>query len=556
MKIFYREFGGLHKAAMVLAISSITSALLGLFRDRLLAGTFGAGKTLDIYYSAFKIPDLLYIFSLSIVSVTVLIPFLLERISSNESYKDAHNFLNNIFSIFFTVMTILIVIIFFMVPWLSDFMVPGFSAEEKSQMVLLTRVLLLSPLFLGLSNLLSSVIQSFRRFFIYALSPIFYNIGIIFGILFFLPKWGIKGVAVGVVLGAVMHMGIQIPSIIRLGFIPLFKIKMNFKEAWQVAKLSFPRSMGISLSQFVFIFITAIASFLSAGSIAVFNLSFNLQSVPLTVIGMSYSVAAFPTLARLFVNNQKKEFIEQTISAMRQIIFWSIPVSFMIIVLRAQIIRVIFGHGRFDWNDTKLAAGALALFSVSITAQSLILLFSRAFYAAGRTVKPIVVNAFFSVFIAAGIFIFFKVFSTSHFVKNFFEIILRMKETSGVEVMALPFFFSLGSVLNAFFLCLSFGREFGSVWSHVKKNFSQVFFASLLMAVISYFSLSVMNKIFDVKTTFGIFLQGFSAAVFGMVVWFIVLNSVKNKELGDIIDSLKQKFWKTPVVASEPENIS
>ena len=197
---------------------------------------------------------------------------------------------------------------YFLIPYLTGLVAPGFSESARSEFVVLARILLLSPIFLGLSNLVSSVIQSHNRFIIYALSPIFYNLGIIFGIIFLFPKFGLAGIVSGVAIGALAHLAIQIPAVIKLGYFPWPAQKINIKETWKVAKLSFPRSLGLGLNQIILIFITAAASLLSAGSIAVFNLSFNLQSVPLAVIGMSYSVAAFPTLAKLFVNNKKMNF--------------------------------------------------------------------------------------------------------------------------------------------------------------------------------------------------------------------------------------------------------
>lgn len=554
LNLFHQEVGGLHKAAMILALSSIISGLLGLFRDRLLAGTFGAGQSLDIYYAAFKIPDFVYnMVSLSIASVAVLIPFFLGKISLSQ--EKGREFLNNIFSIFLLVMIFLSVMIFFATPYLSNLIAPGFSQEAKNQLIIFTRLLLLSPLLLGLSNLLSTVVQSFNRFFVYALSPIFYNIGIIFGILFLSPQMGIRGIVFGVILGALMHVCVQIPSIIKLGFAPKLTTKLNFPESWQVMKLSLPRSLGLGLNQLVFIFITAMASFLSAGSIAIFNLSFNLQSVPLAIIGVSYSVAAFPTLARLFVSNQRKKFLAHTISAMRQIIFWSIPVTILLIVLRAQIVRVILGYGQFGWRDTRLTAASLGLFAVSIAAQSLILLFARAFYAAGKTLRPIMVNVISLVFIIGGIFIFMKLLNISANVRSFLETILRVKDVQGVEMLILPLVFSIGMIFNAIFLVRIFQKDFGEIWLSVRKTFFQVILASVLMGLVTFSSLNVLDKIFNIRTFIGIFFQGFISAIFGLGVWYMVLRSAKNKELKEIIVSLKQKFWKTSAIASEPEEL-
>ena len=191
LNLFYREYGGLHKAALILAVSSIVSAAFGILRDRLLAGNFGAGESLDIYYAAFKIPDFIYIISLSIISVNALIPFFGK---GGRIQRTGKNILDETLSFFLLTIFFLAAGAYFLIPHLSGLVAPGFSESSKSEFVFLARILLLSPIFLGLSNLVSSVIQSHNRFIVYALSPVFYNLGIIFGLIFLFPKFGLAGI--------------------------------------------------------------------------------------------------------------------------------------------------------------------------------------------------------------------------------------------------------------------------------------------------------------------------------------------------------------------------
>lgn len=554
LKLFHSGVGSVHKAAILLALASISSSLLALFRDRLLAGTFGAGKTLDIYYSAFKIPDFLYIISLSIASVTVLIPFFLEKISVSQ--EESENFLNGVFTIFCAGMFFLAIIFFFIAPFLIEIIVPGFSDLDKKELLNLTRILLFSPIFLGFSSLFSSVIQSFRRFFIYALSPVLYNIGIIIGVAFFSPRFGLAGIVWGVVLGAVMHLLIQVPSVLKLGFLPRFSRSINWEEIKKVAMLSFPRTIGLGLNQIVLIFITAIASMFAVGSIAIFNLSYNLQSVPLTIVGVSYSVAAFPTLAKFFVRNKKEEFFKTIISSARHIIFWSMPISAIFIVLRAQIVRVLFGYGKFGWTDTRLTAAALAIFSVSIVAQALIILFVRGFYAAGKTVRPVVINVFSSLFIVSGSFFLVEVFNFFEPIRIFFETILRVRGINGTVILMLPLAFSLGTILNVFLLCGFFKKDFDYVGNLFQKTFFQVLVSSFLTAFVTYMGLDVFDNFFDINKFIGIFLQGLFSGILGILAGFTLLKFMKNKELEEIIDSFKQKFWKEEAIVPEQEDLS
>ncbi|MBI5045756.1 MAG: hypothetical protein HZC14_02000 [Candidatus Niyogibacteria bacterium] len=571
--LFHKEFSGVHQAAFLLATAGILADVLALARDRLLASTFGAGRTLDIYFAAFRVPDFLYTMSLLIAANTALIPILLKKFSDNE--EEARNFMRGIFTIFFIATALMVVVAFIVMPALAGMVAPGFTDADAKEVTLLSRILLLSPLLLGLSNLVSSVIQSFRRFFVYALSPIFYNVGIILGVAVFYPTWGIAGLGWGVALGSLFHFLIQIPSLVRLGFW-VYPIKsaeggakqfngVNLKfygfkqDLWSVVKLSFPRTLGLSLNQLALTAITALASTLAVGSIAVFNLAQNLQSVPLSLIGVSYSVAAFPTLARLFVRNEHDAFLSSFWAALRHIIFWSVPATVLFIVLRAHIVRVILGAGAFGWVDTRMTAAALLLFSLSILAQGLVMLLVRAFYAAGRTVFPVLINFISSVFIVAGSFV--AVWFFGHFseFRETFTSLLRVADVPGSAMLVLPAIFSLGSILNVILLGWGFHRMLNRpripAASGFAKSLAEICCASLMLGVVSYFSLQWLNGIFGLTTFLGVFLEGLFAGVFGMWSAVIVLWALANEEFLVIVKTLHQKFWRAGVISQEPEKI-
>ena len=464
IKIFHREWSGLHEAAYLLGVFALFSQILALVRDRLLASSFGAGTSLDVYYAAFRIPDFIYFSVASLVSVSVLIPFFIKKIEENKehSQEEAYRFINNIFSVFFVAIVLVSLLVFFLMPLLSDLLVPGFDIEAKNSLVLLSRILLLSPILLGLSNLLGSITQSYKQFLVYALSPVFYNVGIIVGIVFLYPVFGLAGLAWGVALGALMHLSIQVPAVIKRGFILKFSFNFNFQSIKEVVFLSLPRTIALSINQLSFIFLVGLASLMGEGSISIFNFSFNLQSVPLSIIGVSYSVAAFPTLARLFSNGEKMQFAKNVAIAAKHIIFWSLPILVLFIILRAQIVRTILGVGKFDWSDTRLTAAALALFAVSVVAQSLILLFVRGYYAAGNTRTPLLINIFSTGVIIGSAFGLIQVFKNSDFFKYFVENLLRVEDLSGTSILMLPLAFSIGSIVNALLLWVLLKKILGT----------------------------------------------------------------------------------------------
>jgi len=551
IKLINTEISGLHQAAFLLAFASLGAKVLAIFRDRILASSFGAGETLDIYYASFRLPDLLYVFSLFLVSVTALIPLILEK---REGFDSKH-FINEVFTVFFAVMLFLLVVSFFILPYIADIIAPGFSLANKEILIKFSRIMLLSPFLLGLSNLVSSVIQSFRRFFVYSLSGILYNAGIIIGLVFLYPKFGLSGIVWGVVLGAFLHFLVQVPSLMELGYLPRFTFKIHFSEIVNVVRLSFPRTLGLILNQVVLMAMTSLASFLFAGSITIFNLASNLQSIPSGIIALSYSTAAFPALASNFLKKEKKEFLFSVVSSFRHILFWLLPITALFIVLRAQIVRVALGAGAFNWTDTRLTAAAVALFAFSLFAQGLVLLLVRAFYAVGKTKPPLIINiisSFFTILLAAGFLVCFKYFPCA---QAFLGRILRVEGVAGISVLLLPLAYSMGSILNFFLLFLFFEKNFGPILHYFKKSLIQIISVSVLAGTIAYFSLVVFAQFFNLSTFVGIFTQGFLAGIFALAGCFFLLKFLKNKEFEEIVFSLKKRFVKKPLLDIQPEKL-
>lgn len=547
-----KEFSGLHQAAFLLGFSALGSQVLALVRDRLLASSFGAGQTLDVYYAAFRIPDLVYVTIASFISITVLIPFIIDKVEKDE-HAAARKFLDEVFTVFCLVMIVVSAILFFLIPYLTKLMTPGFSPEAQKQLVLFSRVLLFSPFLLGVSNLLGSVTQSLQKFFIYALSPILYNLGIILGVLIFYPVMGPAGLVWGVVFGAVMHVGVQIPTLLSRNFLPKLTTRINFKDLKKVVGVSLPRTISLAASQLSIIVLVSLASFMKAGSIAVFNFSYNLQSVPLAIVGVSYSVAAFPLLTRHFAKGETDKFLRQIADAIKHIAFWSFISAVLFIVLRAQIVRVILGAGRFSWSDTRLTAACLAIFAVSVVAQSLCLLFVRAYYAAGKTKKPLFINVASAGVVVVLAFLLTKLYGSSLFFRYWLESMLRVDDLPGTAILILPLAFSIGSILNAAAHWFYFEIDFGRLPGQVVKSCLQTLSASLIGGALTYESLNVLDKVFDIKTVFGIFSQGFLAGVVGLIGFVIILKLLGNAEIEAVGQALWSKFWKAKAVAPEQE---
>ena len=551
LTFFNKEFNGINEAALLLGGFAFLSQILGLIRDRTLASIVGAGPILDTYYAAFRIPDFIYISIASLASVTVLLPFLIEKMKGDDNNK-ARLFLNNIFSAYMLFMMVVSILVAILMPYIAKYIAPGFSESQLSSLVTTSRIMLLSPIFIGLSNLIGSVTQLFRNFFIFSLSPIFYNLGILFGIICFYPIFGVYGLAYGVILGAIMHLLIQVPVVIRYGLFPTLTFKINWREIFSVTKLSIPRTLALSCNSLAFIFLIALASTLKEGSISLFTFSFNLQSVPVGIIGISYSVAAFPILVKSFSIKDMENFIGNIIGAARQIIFWSLPVIALMIVLRAQIVRVILGVNTFSWADTRLTAAAIALFVVSLVSQGLVLLFVRGYYAASKTKKPLIVNTISSLMIIIFAYLILFVFKQYPNTLNILEGILRVKDVPGTIMLALPIAYALGSLLNFFLIWVLFKKDFLKKGEPMlERTFFESSLGAITVGLFAYISLNFFSNIFNLDTFLGIFFQGLLSGIIGIGAGVLVLYIFKNKELLDIAKALSHKFSSKSVVAPE-----
>lgn len=553
-KILQTPLTNLHEAAFVLGLSALASQVLAIVRDRIFAHIFGAGSALDIYYAAFKVPDLLFVTVASLVSMTVLIPYFTRELLIDKD--GARDFLDSVFTIFITLLSVFAILAFLLMPELSFLIAPGFSPEARLELIKLSRILLLSPFFLGLSSHIAGIIHSFRKFIVYALSPVFYNVGIILGILFLYPHFGLEGLAWGVVLGAFLHFAIQWPTVRALGFAPCLRVSILWPKVREVFLVSVPRTFTLGVHQMVTLIFTALASMFATGSIAVFNFSFNLQSVPLAIIGMSYSMAAFPTLATLFSNGERDKFATQIGLAARNIVFWSMPVTALFIVLRAQIVRTILGSGAFNWTNTRLTAAALAIFAISVVGQGLVLLFVRGYYASGNTKVPLVANTLSGLAMVGFSFVLTYMFNHVGLFRYFFEALFRVQDLPGTQILMLPLAYSLGVLCNALVYVILFARSFPEEGRRLFNTTTQSFYGAVLMGFVSYEALTIFDNLLNLNTLSGIFMQGFFSGIIGIVTGVLLLRLLGNEEFSDFKAAAHRRFWRAKPILPGPEEIN
>lgn len=530
-----REIRGLHEAAYLLAGFALLSQVLALMRDRTFAHYFGAGEVLDIYFAAFRIPDLIFAFLTLFVSSFALVPLF-----SRQTKKERGEALGSILVVFGVSALCVTGLVALLLPFLLPFLVPGFSQQAMDETRMLSYILLLQPVLLGLSSIVSALVQASRMFMLFALAPIFYNVGIIVGVTFLYPVYGMAGLAYGVVLGAALHLSVQLVPVCRMG-IPLRTGLSLTTIVRSVVVPSLPRSVALVANQSLLIAFASIGSLVSVGAVSALSLSFNLQSVPLTVIGLSYASALFPALAALYHQGDLDGFRRQLWETVEHILFWLLPATMFFIVLRAHIVRVVLGSGAFSWDDTRLTAAMLALFAVSLLAQCLLLVFSRALYAAERSALPIILNVGAS--IVAGVLAYTLVAGVTQFpfLHYFVESLLRVGDVPGTVALMIPFAYSVVLIVTvglfAIIVALQYGFE-----SRVLTALGTSFSASVIGAAVAYATLQAFGPLLPTNTFLGIFTQGLAAGGIGGFAWLGVLYLMRSEELGEVVALVRNRL--------------
>ncbi len=562
IKFLNRDLFTMNQAALVLAVFSFLSQVMGLLRDHLLASLIGPSANLDTYYAAFRIPDFIYNSFGCLFSVTVLIPFIAQYIEQEK--EDGHNngfkrFLNSIFSVYMIGMTVLSLVLIVAMPWLTRIVAPGFNGIEQIHLVLYSRIMLISPFLFGLASLLSSFSQVQKKFFAFAIAPLLYNFGILIGVIVFRPMLGILGIVLGVAFGAVLYFGVQVPTLIKLGKLPKFKLDIDWPTIKRVMTLSLPRTLGSSLNNITFLIIGAMASLLAAGSISIFQFSYNIENTPLLIIGVSYAVAAFPTMTRMYAAGDKKELMNVLYRTTRNIFFMCIPASLLMIVLRAHIVRLLLGAGVFSWNDTRLVAASVALFAISIAAQCMELLMVRAFFAIGDTKTPLKINILASLITIGSVVALIFTYRYNIFFTNFLNSLMRIDGVTGATVILLPLGFSIGEIINAIALWIAFIKKMPVTKAEhavLGRTIVHMIAAGIIAATAAYVTLVLTGGEGVLEHFFGVLTQAVIATAVGMAMYGIVLRALRNEDITLFIETAKSRFWKQkPMVVQEQQEL-
>lgn len=522
-------------AAAVVGFLSFASRIVGLIRDRILLGQFGAGDELDAYYAAFKLPDLL--FGLLVVgSLSASFIPIFSKYYNGIGKKDrAWAFTSNTLNILGIVMAAISVILFAFAGPLSDVIAPGFDAVKRGMVADMTRVMLLAQLLLAVSVVFGSVLQGLKRFLLFSLAPIFYNLGIIIGGLYLTGPLGPIGLAWGVVLGAFLHMLVQLYGVLSAGYRWEPLLRWNDGDTREMIRLTGPRMLGIAVSQINFVILTIIATTLAVGSVTVFQVAYNIQFFAIGVFGVSYAIAVFPQFVEEVERGDLKAFVATFSHTVRQVLFFMVPMMVVFLILRAQIVRVVAGAGHFDWNATILAADTLAFFTLSFVAQALVFILSRAFFAFRDTITPLV----------AGI------------VSALLSLIAALWFSQEFGVVGLAIAFTLSAIVNLALLWVPLRLRAGTLdEARIVRSLFTITTAGLACAVVTQFLKPVIVAVIPLDTFLGVLTQGLIAGGAGLCAYALISLGLRSEELAEVAAGLRRRILRkaAPEETVSPES--
>ena len=488
-------------AAAIIGVASLASRLLGLFRERVFTATFGAGDTFDAFVAAFRLPDL--IFNLVVVGAlsAAFIPLFTEKLVNTKRPGRAFDFANAILNQVLLAVAVLSILYVALADVLVPLITPGFSGDKLETTIMLSRIMALQPLLLSISFVFSGILNSFQRFVSSALAPLLYNVGIIVGVLYFVPKIGVAGLGWGVVLGAGLHMLVQLPSVLQVGYRWRYHFTWSSKDAVALRRMIIPRVFGLAGQQVNLFLVTIIGSTLAAGSITVFHLANNVQSLPIGMFGLAFAQAAFPTLAEHVAKKEEQRFLNTLTKSFRYILFFIIPLSLFFFLLRAQMIRVLFGAGKFDWEDTILTYETFGVLLISLFAQATIPLLARAFYVRQNTLIPVLISL----------------------VSIVLNIVLGvlLAQTMGIQGLALAF--SVAAIVQLVLLLGTLHWQLGSfndreVLLSIVKVTAAALAATVVLQALKY----PLAELVNMERFWGVFVQ-MTGSFMGAVLTYLVL---------------------------------
>ncbi len=370
----------------------LVSRLLGLLRDVVIGAQFGTSGSYDAYVAAFRIPDIIYTLIAGGILVSAFVPTFTDYLAKNDR-TGAWRLASAVINLVIVVLIIAAIIAaIFAEPIVHYLLAPGFGPAAQALTVQLMRLLLIPPIIFAVSGVVMGILYAHQNFWLPGLAPSMYNLGIIFGALALVPFFGIYGLALGAIIGALLHLLVQVPGLWRVKMHYSAHLAVRDPGVQEVMRLMIPRMFGVAVVQLNFLVETSLASLLATGAVSALNYAWRVMLVPQAVVAQSVATAAFPTFADQYSRGQIQQLRAALAATVRSILFIAIPAGVGLLVLSEPIIQLVFQRGRFTETSTALVAAALSAYALGLIGHSGVEILARAFYALHNTKTPVLLG--------------------------------------------------------------------------------------------------------------------------------------------------------------------
>ena len=505
---------GLAAAAVVVAAGFLGSRLLGLLRSVVIADAFGTDPELAAYWVAFRLPDLIFQILAGATLGAAFIPVFARRFRDTpaEAWRLASSVLNLVFIATF----VLAMLGLLLAPVLVPVMAPGLSEDVRSLAVNLTRIMMLSPMLFAVSGMFMGILNARKHFLYPAIAPLLYNLSIIIAAL---VSDRVEGLAAGVVVGALLHLLIQVPALRRAGMRYSPVARWRDPAVREVVRLMLPRMLGLAAFQFNFLILIFFASTISDEAISAVNYAWLILMTPLGLFGMAISIAVFPTLAEQVAGDSMEEMRQTLSNALRLILFLTLPASVGLMILGEPLVTFLFEHGAFTEASTDITVAALLFYSLGLFAHSGIEILSRGFYAMGDTRTPVL-------------------FAVLSMLAN---LVLSLILVVPLEVRGLALALSLAAIMEFVLLFRVLSRRLGGLEEgRIVYSVTRSVGSTILMAEVVGLFVVILHATGHLNT--GSFSDAFAALVggglIGASVYFLTAHVLRCEEVGTLVRRL------------------
>ncbi len=391
--------GAIARAGLVVGAAFALSRALGWIRVAVIGAIFDAGPELDAFYAAFRIPDLIYQLVAAGALSSALVPIISGLLATGEPAR-AWRIVATIANLMLVGLVVLGAVFFVAAPWVMP-LITDFEGAQLERTIELTRIMLLSPILLALGAVATSALNANDRFAAASLAPVAYNVGIIAGAVLLAPALGTTvggqtvaspvGLALGVVLGSAAHLLIQLRPVLAIGYRPRAGVDLADPLARKTLALMVPRAIGLGASQITFVAMTLFATGLPGdGALTAFNFAMTLLQIPLGVIGVPLGIVLLPALSRELAGGTVEQYLGMVGRALRLLAYVMLPITAVGMVLRLEVVDLLFGWGAFGADAIRATADTFMVFLVGLAAHALITVLARAFYAGQDTRTPVI----------------------------------------------------------------------------------------------------------------------------------------------------------------------